>query len=138
MSVKKAALHRRVNVVRGIRVSVMSAVMGCPPQYAALRRGLRQERQSKLADAAGAEGAMRKIAMIAGANREDAQHVQRQGEGLRAPGHAGPDGGKTSDVNRQETEAGGIRDVVTLFACPRAWCRPLKPDRSSRRSQIGR
>ena len=73
MGIEEAALHRRVNIVRGIRVSVVPTVLGCPPKDAALSRSLREERQHELEDPAGAEGAMGEIAMIAGADREDAQ-----------------------------------------------------------------
>ena len=52
-------------------------MLGGPPQDAALGRGLCQEGQAELKDAGGAEGAMREVAMVARADREDPHQIQR-------------------------------------------------------------
>lgn len=72
-----------------------------------LRRGLREECQGDLQIRLVLNARCAKIAMVAGANHEDAQHIQHHGECHGAPGHAGPGGGEARDVNQQETRCWG-------------------------------
>src|ERR1700760_2141115 len=103
-----------MNVIRGVRMAMMPAVLGCPPQDAPLRRRLRQEGQEELKGSTGAEGAVGEIAMIAGTDRENAQPIKCHSQRHGTPCHASPDGANTPEMNQQETEAGGIRDIVVM------------------------
>ena len=66
-------------------------VFGGPPDDALLRGGLGQEGEDELKRPARRIGAVREIAMIAGADGEDAQPIERDANGQRLPGDAGPD-----------------------------------------------
>ena len=93
----------------------MPAMLGRPPEHAALCRGLRQERQAELEDTAGAEGPMREVTVVAGTDREDPQQIKRNSEHQRAGRNAGPEDGKACEVDQQEADAGGIGDVVRVL-----------------------
>jgi hypothetical protein len=58
----------------------MLAVLGRPPQNAALGGRLRQKGQSKLKDPARSECAVGKLSVIPGADRENANPVECQPE----------------------------------------------------------
>jgi hypothetical protein len=74
---KEAVLHGRVHVVRLVRVDVVVAMMGRPPDRAALHRRGAQQAEDELTDARGLEGAVRKVAMIETGDGEHAHHVER-------------------------------------------------------------
>ena len=61
-----------MDVVLGVGMQMMVAVLGRPPQHALLHGALREEGEDELEDAAGRIGAVREVAVIAGADREDA------------------------------------------------------------------
>src|SRR5436305_797996 len=60
----------------GIGIPVMVAVLGRPPQRAALQRGLRHEREHELEHARSRVRAVREITVVAGRDREHAQEVE--------------------------------------------------------------
>ena len=102
MAVDKAGVARRMDVVLGIGMEVMVAVLGRPPQHALLQRALAHESEDKLEDAAGRIGAMGEVAVIAGADRENAEPIQHHAQNDGLPGHAGPDGGETGKMHQHE------------------------------------
>src|SRR6185295_18357745 len=67
----EAALDRRMDVLRLVRVPVVLAVMSRPPEDAFLRARHRQPGEQELKDPAGLVGAMREEAVVA---RGDAEH----------------------------------------------------------------
>ncbi len=112
MAIDKSLVAGRMHVGLGVRVQVMMPMLGGPPQHALLRRRLRQHREHELECAAGREGAMGEIAVIAGADREDPQPVEHEADRDRRPGNTGPDGGDAGDVHEDEGNGGRIDDVV--------------------------
>ena len=62
----------------------------------------RQEREDELKRPAGRIGAVREIAMIAGADGEDAQPIERDADRERLPGHAGPDRREAGEMDQDE------------------------------------
>ena len=69
---EKAVLHRRVHVLRLVRIDVMMAVVGGPPDRSALHRRGAEQAEDELADPRGLEGAVREIAVIEAGDREHA------------------------------------------------------------------
>jgi len=67
---------RGMNVLRRIRIHVMFAMMGGPPEHALLAGSFRQERQQELRHAGELVGAMAEVAMVAGSYREHAQEIK--------------------------------------------------------------
>src|SRR5205085_8051382 len=68
-----------------------------------------------LEGAAGRERTMREIAMIAGADGEHAQPIERDADRDRLPGDAGPDRGHTGEMHQHERDGGWINDVAVLI-----------------------
>ncbi len=66
-------------------MAVMVAMMGGPPEHAFLRRRGGHEGDDELEDAAGFEGAVRKIAVIAGGDKEHAHDQQAEAGGQVIP-----------------------------------------------------
>src|SRR5262245_41200001 len=116
MAVPEALVARRVNVALGVGKQVMMAVLGGPPQHALLRRALRQQGKNELEGAAGREGAMREVAMIAGPDSEDAQPIEHEANGNRLPSDAGPDRRRAGEMHQHEGDGGGIDDVAVGVA----------------------
>ena len=88
------------------------AVLGGPPQDAALRTALREEGEDELEHPAGRKGAVREIAVIPRRDGEHAQPVQPDAQRDRRPGDAGPDRGKTAQMHEQEGDGGRVGDVT--------------------------
>ena len=86
-------------------MQMMVSVFRGPPQYAFLREALREKCKDELKYPACRIGPMREVAMIAGADCENAQPVEREAKRTRSPGDAGPDGGKAGEMNAQEWQA---------------------------------
>ena len=100
-------LARRMHVERGVRMAVMPPVLGRPPQHAALGRGLGQEGEQELSDAAGLVGAMREVAVIPGPDPEHPQHVQRAAEDQRRRRDPGPDRGEAGQMHQEKGTVDG-------------------------------
>src|SRR5262245_32145903 len=116
MAVPEALVARRMNVALGVGKQVMMAVLGGPPQHALLRGALRQQGENELEGAAGREGAMREVAMIAGTDGEDAQPIEHKANGNRLPSDAGPDRRRAGEMHQHEGDGGGIDDVAVGVA----------------------
>src|SRR5437867_3536989 len=72
VAVPEALVAWRMDVMLGVGMQVMMAVLGRPPQYALLGGALRQQGENELERAAGRVSAMREVAMITGANGKHA------------------------------------------------------------------
>ena len=72
---QKPAAPRRVDVVLGVRVLVMVAVMAGPPQHALLRRRLRAQREQELERARRLERAVREVAVVRRGHDDHADEV---------------------------------------------------------------
>ena len=83
VAVEKTGVARRVHVVFGVGMQMMVAMLGRPPQHALLQRALARDGKDELEDAAGRIGAMGEVAVIAGADREDAAPIERDAENDR-------------------------------------------------------
>ena len=114
MTVDEALVPRRVDVGLRIRMQVMMAMLGCPPQHAFLGRALRQDGERELERAAGPVGAMREVAVVAGADGENPQPVEEEAEYERLVGHAGPQGSDAREVHEDEGNGRRIHDVGML------------------------
>jgi hypothetical protein len=114
MAVDEALVPRRVDVELGVRMQVVVPVLGGPPENALLRAGLRQEAEHELKQAAGRIGAVREVAVIAGADGEDAQPVERDAKHHGLPGDARPDRAEAGKVRQDEGNGGRIDDIVRL------------------------
>ena len=114
MTVDEALMSWRVDVGLRIRMQVMMAMLGCPPQHAFLGRALRQDGERELERAAGPVGAMREVAVVAGTDGEDPQPVEEEAEYERVVGHAGPQGGDAREVHEDEGNGRRIHDVGML------------------------
>src|SRR4051812_23200615 len=93
-------------------MQMMMPVLRSPPEDALLRGALCQERKDELKRTARRVSAVRKIAMVAGPDREDAQPVQGHTNCERLPGHARPYRRKTCDVDQDEWDRGRVNDIV--------------------------
>ena len=90
------------------------AMLRRPPQHALLRRRLRAEGQHELKHPPGAVGAMREVAVIAGADAENAQPVERRAKRDGLDRHAGPERGEAREVHQHERNGRRIHDVVVF------------------------
>ena len=94
---------------------MVMAVLGRPPERAALRGALREEGEQELADAARLVGAVREVAMVAGRDAEHAHEVQRDARDERAGGDAAPDREEARRVDERERQVLGIDDVLVVL-----------------------
>ena len=101
-----------MDVVLGIGMKMMMAVLGRPPENALLGGGLGQEREQELERAARGVSPMRKVAVVTRADGEHPQPVESDGDRRRLPGHAGPNCGKAREVKEDEGDSGRIEDIV--------------------------
>src|SRR5690606_4233634 len=83
------AFARTVHVELGVGITVMTPMMRCPPDRAALRRGRTEQAEKKLAYAAGSKSLVRKITVIERSDREHTNEIrkQRHPKHDRAPAH---------------------------------------------------
>src|SRR5262245_43669091 len=115
VAVQKTLVPRRMHVVLGIRMQMVMAMLGRPPQHALLQRALRQHREHELERPAGRIGAMREVAVVSGPDGEDARPVEHDTDDEGVPGDAGPDRRETRQVDKHEWDRRRIDDVV-MFA----------------------
>jgi hypothetical protein len=85
-----------------VRIAVVVAVMGSPPQRTALGAGLRQECEHELKHAAGLVGAVGKVSVVDTGHREHADEVQRHAADGRRRGDTGPDGSESEQMDGNE------------------------------------
>src|SRR5436309_776521 len=92
-------------------------VFGRPPKNALLRGALRQDRENQLEDAARLEGSVREVAMIAGADGEDAQNVECKAHQQGLQRHARKDDGDAGEMKEDVGNDPGIYDIVGAVVC---------------------
>src|SRR3954447_2248229 len=76
VGVEEALVAGRVDIVLGVGVPVMVAVLGGPPQDTLLGRALSQQGEDELKSSAGAVSAMGEVAVVARSDGEDAKPVE--------------------------------------------------------------
>ena len=81
----EAVLLGRMHIDLFVAVAVMAAMVGGPPQWAALDRSSTQQRHAELRGARGLEGAVAEVAVVEARDGEHAHHIQRYG-----PAHCEP------------------------------------------------
>ena len=111
MTVKEAALNGRVHVLGHVGIEMVLTVFRRPPEDAFLRRALGKRRQNELERAAGLVGAVREVAMVAGADGENAQPVKPDADGGGLPSDPGPDRAEAGEMHQHERNGGRIDDV---------------------------
>src|SRR6185437_7477943 len=111
VTVDETEAARRMNVELRIGMEVVVAMVGRPPQNALLRRRLRHGGENQLEGAAGLIGAVGKVAVITGADGEDAQPVKTDSDRQRLRGDASPDRRETRQMHDHEWYGGRIDDV---------------------------
>jgi hypothetical protein len=80
MAIQKSMPPRRMDILLSVRMQVVVAVLGGPPENALLGAALSEESQTELKHPTGGVGAVREVAVISRADREDAQPVKRQAQ----------------------------------------------------------
>jgi hypothetical protein len=104
-------------------VHVMLAVLGRPPQNAALRSRLRQNGQSKLKDPTSSECAVGKVSVITGTDRENANpdaslcqpHTRRRQQKIVKAPHCGGGGDRRSPDILTHMEVGSIEYITPIL-----------------------
>ncbi len=96
------SMDRAVQVLFGIGMPVVLAVVGGPPQRSALRAGSADEREQHFHPRVGLEGFMREIAVVEAGDGEHAQTIgQQQGDQCR-PRKADPEHRNTAEMQADE------------------------------------
>ena len=111
VTIEKAVVARRVHVFLRVGEEMVLAMLGRPPEDALLRRALRNNSEDELESPARFVGAVRKITVVASANGENAQPVERDAKNDRPGGHSGPDRGKADKMHKHERSCRRIDDV---------------------------
>src|SRR3954453_13213274 len=115
VGVEEALVAGRVDIVLGVGVPVMVAVLGGPPQDALLGRALSQQGKDELKHSAGAVSAMGEVAVVARSDGEHAKPVEGNPDPNRCPGHPRPDRPQAGEVNEHEGHEVGVEDVVPTW-----------------------
>ena len=89
-------------VVFVFRMGMVVAMMGRPPQRAALYGGRADDRKDKLRRAGGLEGSMGKIPMVKPRDGKHAQDIERYRDGHGGGAPAYPDHAETGDMDQGE------------------------------------
>ena len=108
------ALHRAVDVFRPVRIPVVVAMVGGPPEHALLRRGLAEDGQQELGHARKAIRAVAEVAVEPGGHREHPQVVRAETEGDPFPGEAQGEDAEGGDVHAEEAGERGGADPPAL------------------------
>ena len=114
MRPEKAKQRGGVEIVFGVRIAVVMAVMRGPPEDALLAGGHGQPGDDELEDAAGLEGAVRKIAVIARGHEKHASVVERQASDEIGPVKLHKENTQHGEVDqgkRQGMEHGNARAI---------------------------
>lgn len=113
MGVPESLLARGVDVSGTVGVSVVVAVMLCPPDDALLRTRLGTPGQNELENPAGLEGLVAEVPVVARGHREHVDAVERDAADSRFPGDAGDQcTSECDEVNPDEaSELGGVRSA---------------------------
>ena len=133
--VPEPAQPRRVDVLRGVRILVVPAVVAGPPEHALLRGALRAEREQELERARRLERPVREVAVVAGGHHDHADEVGAEGQRGARPGPAARDDAD----HRSDMYAQNARDVTRKYpALDLAGRRRRFGSRSDRRCCCGR
>ena len=114
MAVQETLVAGRMHVAFGVGMQMMVAMLRRPPQDALLRRALRQHREHELNRAAGRIRAMREVAVIAGADREDSHPVENDADCHGLPGDPRPYRRDADQMHQDERNRRRIDDVVVV------------------------
>jgi len=112
MAVHEALVARRVHVALGIGVKMVMPVLLRPPQHAFLRRTLAHHGEHELERPAGRIRPMREVAVVSGADGEDAGPIKDHADHDGLPGDARPDRPETGEMHQDEGNGGRIHDVL--------------------------
>jgi hypothetical protein len=91
-----------MEIVLGVGMLVMMAVMGGPPEGAFLRRGAAEKGEEKLEGAAGLVAAVGKIAVKGAGDAEFAGEKHEGAERDGPPGYASPKDSQAGDMDKNE------------------------------------
>ena len=109
---EEAVLAGRVGILRLIRMRMVMAVVGCPPQRAPLDRHGAQCRKHELRDSGRLERSVREIAMVEAGDGKHSQHIQPNTDDQCGRTPADPDNAQTREMDRDEGH--DARDVNPL------------------------
>ena len=126
--VPEPAQLRRMDVLRGVRILVVPAVVAGPPQDALLGGGLRAEREQELERARRLVRPVREVAVIGGRHHEHADEVRAEGQRGARPGPAA----------RDDADHRGDMYAPERQGCDAEIARPGPADGSRRRLCAGR
>ena len=101
-----------MDVLRPVRVLVVVAVIGRPPEHALLGRRLSQQRQQELGHAGQPVGAMAEVAVEAGRDGEHPQVVGAEAEGDALPGEADGEDAEGRDMDEEEADERRRADLL--------------------------
>ena len=96
----------------GVRVAVMVAMMGRPPQRPALHAGGAKRSEQELHRPRCGEGLVRKVAVIEAGDGEHAKRIHRGGDDNRKPGRADPDHPQAGEVQADERDHSQPVDAI--------------------------
>ena len=111
MAVHEALVARRVHVALGIGVKMVMPVLLRPPQHAFLRRALAHHGEHELERPAGRICPVREVAVVSGADGEDAGPIEDHADHDGLPGDARPDRPETGEMHQDEGNGRRIHDV---------------------------
>src|SRR5450432_1748504 len=101
---KESVLHRRMHVIRLIRVDMVVAMVCRPPNGPALHGRGAQQSEDELPDARSLEGAVRKIAMLEARDGEHPKEIEHHRDGQRHPAETHPDYRKAGGMHQKERQ----------------------------------
>ena len=97
-------------------MQVVMPVLGSPPENALLRACLCEEPQQELKDPARAVGSVRKVPVIAGANRKHSRPVKDKTYRYGLPADAAPKHLQTGEMDQYKRQRGRIYNVIVRVA----------------------
>src|SRR5215204_2143055 len=114
VGIEESLVAWRVDIVLGVRMQVMMAVLGGPPENAFLRRALGEKGEDELESPAGAVSAMREVTVVARTDGEHAKPVEGDPDPNGCTCHTRPDRPEAGEVNEDERHAFRVEDVVLM------------------------
>src|ERR1044072_8732238 len=106
--------ERRVQVVIRVRVKMMAAMMGRPPERPLLVRSCAKKGNQELENPAAAVRAVREETMKPGGDRKHPYDVQSQTGHDRRNAHARPDDKQASHMHEEELNTDGIIQLLRV------------------------
>ena len=114
MGAEEAVLDWRMGICGCIGVSMVLAMVGCPPQRPPLRRRGAQEGEDKLRRTRGLKSAVREITVVNSRDRKHAHEVKRGRGGNRGPAPADQKNAETSKMHDYERRATHPVDAIDI------------------------